>query len=168
MISLQWDEQNIALTEIQKDSLMKITEPKTPYVRYNAETDEIEGGMLVRALHFANMLIHAPSVDIPDLSLGHRAISPVRAQSPQGLPGTMSENGSRRSSFSNGRRASSSGRSTSQSSSRSTSFSLPTKEFIGKDVRGRGGAQGAVEVEEEMDEEGKIQRTLLFLMSAET
>ena len=42
--SLQWDEQNIALTEIQKDSLMKITEPKTPFVRYNAETDEIEGG----------------------------------------------------------------------------------------------------------------------------
>ena len=27
--SLQWDEENIALTEIQKDSLMKITEPKT-------------------------------------------------------------------------------------------------------------------------------------------
>ena len=44
--SLQWDEENLALTEIQKDSLMKITEPKTPYVRYNAETDEIEGGTL--------------------------------------------------------------------------------------------------------------------------
>lgn len=42
--SLQWDEENIALTEIEKDSLMKITEPKTPYVRYNAETDTIEGG----------------------------------------------------------------------------------------------------------------------------
>lgn len=42
--SLQWDEENIALTEIQKDSLMKITEPKTPYVRYNAETDTFEGG----------------------------------------------------------------------------------------------------------------------------
>jgi protein phosphatase inhibitor 2 len=42
--SLQWDEENLALTEIQKDSLMKITEPKTPYVRYNAETDTIEGG----------------------------------------------------------------------------------------------------------------------------
>lgn len=42
--SLQWDEENLALTEIQKDSLMKITEPKTPYVRYNAETDEVEGG----------------------------------------------------------------------------------------------------------------------------
>lgn len=43
--SLQWDEANIALTELQKDSLMKITEPKTPYVRYNAETDTVEGGM---------------------------------------------------------------------------------------------------------------------------
>ena len=45
--SLQWDEQNIALTELQKDSQMKITEPKTPYVRYNAELDEIEGGTCV-------------------------------------------------------------------------------------------------------------------------
>ena len=43
--SLTWDEQNIAETEIGKDSLMKITEPKTPYVRYNAETDEVEGGV---------------------------------------------------------------------------------------------------------------------------
>ena len=42
--TLQWDEENLALTEIQKDSLMKITEPKTPYVRYNAETDAVEGG----------------------------------------------------------------------------------------------------------------------------
>ena len=42
--SLQWDEENLALTEAQKDSHMKITEPKTPYVRYNAETDTVEGG----------------------------------------------------------------------------------------------------------------------------
>ncbi|KAF8263964.1 hypothetical protein EI94DRAFT_1595037, partial [Lactarius quietus] len=41
---LQWDEANLALTELQKDSQMKITEPKTPYVRYNAELDEVEGG----------------------------------------------------------------------------------------------------------------------------
>ena len=40
--SLQWDEENLALTEIQKDSLMKITEPKTPFVRYNAELDIVE------------------------------------------------------------------------------------------------------------------------------
>jgi len=46
--SLQWDEENLALTEIQKDSLMKITEPKTPFVRYNAELDIVEnlGGPL--------------------------------------------------------------------------------------------------------------------------
>lgn len=51
-ISLHWDEANIALTEIQKDSLMqvsvlasltsrKIDEPKTPYVRYDAENDVV-------------------------------------------------------------------------------------------------------------------------------
>ena len=46
--SLQWDEENLALTEAQKDSHMKITEPKTPYVRYNAETDTVESGMRLR------------------------------------------------------------------------------------------------------------------------
>lgn len=52
--SLTWDEKNLQETEIQKDSLMKITEPKTPYVRYNAETDEIEGatGMLPELICF--------------------------------------------------------------------------------------------------------------------
>lgn len=45
--SLQWDEENLALTEAQKDSQMKITEPKTPYVRYDAETDTFEGGVLL-------------------------------------------------------------------------------------------------------------------------
>ena len=41
---MQWDEENLALTEAQKDSHMKITEPKTPYVRYNAELDLVESG----------------------------------------------------------------------------------------------------------------------------
>jgi len=53
--NLQWDEENIALTEIQKDSLMKITEPKTPYVRYNAETDEIEGGTQSKTISIYNL-----------------------------------------------------------------------------------------------------------------
>ncbi len=50
--SLTWDEENLALTEVQKDSLMKITEPKTPYVRYNAELDTVEnmGGMCHESL----------------------------------------------------------------------------------------------------------------------
>ena len=61
---LTWDEANIALTEIQKDSLMsvqltrcrykadenrKIDEPKTPYVRYDAENDLVLGGELKSA-----------------------------------------------------------------------------------------------------------------------
>ena len=50
--SLQWDEENLALTEAQKDSHMKITEPKTPYVRYNAETDTVEGGTCPPLLSF--------------------------------------------------------------------------------------------------------------------
>lgn len=48
--SLQWDEENLALTEAQKDSQMKITEPKTPYVRYNAETDTVDGGASLASL----------------------------------------------------------------------------------------------------------------------
>lgn len=38
---MRWDEANLELTEAQKDSTMKITEPKTPYVRYNPETDQV-------------------------------------------------------------------------------------------------------------------------------
>ncbi|KAI7961190.1 hypothetical protein MJO28_001679 [Puccinia striiformis f. sp. tritici] len=38
---LTWDEPNLALNDLNRDSTMKITEPKTPFVRYNAETDEV-------------------------------------------------------------------------------------------------------------------------------
>ncbi|POY70512.1 hypothetical protein BMF94_6426 [Rhodotorula taiwanensis] len=38
---LAWDEVNLSMNDLQKDSTMKITEPKTPYVRYNAETDQV-------------------------------------------------------------------------------------------------------------------------------
>ncbi|KAI5116620.1 hypothetical protein M0805_007791 [Coniferiporia weirii] len=137
---LQWDEQNLALTEIQKDSLMKITEPKTPYVHYNAETDEIEG-------------------DIPTLDLGSRAgfpnnlsTSPTETKfSSRGTTPDPSEHGSRRTSFSSAGKPSLSGRSGSGCSSRSTSFSLPN-EVIGKDIQDSPGERGEVE-EEEMDEE---------------
>jgi len=95
---LQWDEANIALTELQKDSQMKITEPKTPYVRYNAELDEVEG-------------------DIPAIDLGASAPSP-----PPASPSPIEPPSPRRASFSTGKRP---GRSSSGSSSRSTSFSLP-------------------------------------------
>jgi protein phosphatase inhibitor 2 len=98
---LQWDEENLALTELQKDSQMKITEPKTPYVRYNAELDEVEG-------------------DIPAFELGRSSAPtpPPASPSPVGPPSP------RRASFSTGTRP---GRSSSGSSSRSTSFSIPSE-----------------------------------------
>lgn len=40
---LKWDEANLYLTEQQKSSTMKITEPKTPYAkRYDPLEDEVE------------------------------------------------------------------------------------------------------------------------------
>ncbi|KAF8214051.1 hypothetical protein K438DRAFT_1915207 [Mycena galopus ATCC 62051] len=148
--SLQWDEENLALTEIQKDSLMKITEPKTPYVRYNAETDTVEG-------------------EIPNLDLNGQYIwtngsgsipaSPV-IMSPSSTGADASGPSSRRTSFSSngrsgsvsGRSGSASGRSGSGASSRSTSFNLPNeaRREIQADERETG---EEVELDEEMDEE---------------
>ncbi|KIY52311.1 hypothetical protein FISHEDRAFT_35545 [Fistulina hepatica ATCC 64428] len=140
--SLQWDEENIALTEIQKDSLMKITEPKTPYVRYNAETDTVEG-------------------EIPNLDLNGRYISSPEASNPtspqtstQLLSPDNSVPSSRRTSLSSGGRPSPSVRSSgSRSSSRSTSFNLPN-ETRGEIRAGlRDSSSDEIEAEEEMDEE---------------
>ncbi|KAI6040455.1 hypothetical protein EDC04DRAFT_2677849 [Pisolithus marmoratus] len=131
--NLQWDEENLALTEVQKDSLMKITEPKTPYVRYNADTDEIEG-------------------EIPGLDLGRRACSPTSHSQPESPTGTIPSNpSSRRASLSSVGR-NSSGRSASVASSRSTSFNLPND--ARNAIRADGRSPGEeVEFEEEMDEE---------------
>jgi len=125
---LTWDEENLALTEIQKDSLMKITEPKTPYVRYNAETDTVEG-----------------MSEIPQFSLdGQGAGSPTPGSPVPVSPRSASvEGSSRRASFSTP------GRST--SSSRSTSFNLgEASTRLGEDIVI---PQGEVEEDEPMDEE---------------
>ncbi|KAJ1667259.1 hypothetical protein EV178_001509 [Coemansia sp. RSA 1646] len=36
---LRWDEDNLRITEAQKDAKMKVDEPKTPYIRYNPDLD---------------------------------------------------------------------------------------------------------------------------------
>jgi protein phosphatase inhibitor 2 len=36
---IRWDEDNIRITEAQKDSTMKVTEPKTPYIHYDLDSD---------------------------------------------------------------------------------------------------------------------------------
>ncbi|KAF7332462.1 Protein phosphatase regulatory subunit glc9 [Mycena kentingensis (nom. inval.)] len=133
--SLQWDEENLALTEIQKDSLMKITEPKTPYVRYNAETDTVEG-------------------EIPIFDLNGQWASGPNSPSLPASPIAADGSGpsSRRTSFSSAGRSASAGRSGSDSS-RSTSFNLPDE--ARHRIRAEGGETGdQVEFfEEEMDEE---------------
>ncbi|KAI0775898.1 hypothetical protein BD413DRAFT_255444 [Trametes elegans] len=141
---LQWDEENLALTEAQKDSHMKITEPKTPYVRYNAETDTVESDIPALELD-PNGRVATPPVT-----------PPVRSPSPPSETGATAGDGSgppsRRTSFSSsGGRPSTPGR-TSRSSSRSTSFNLPNdaREVIRLDGRQPG---DEIEVEEEMDEE---------------
>jgi len=134
--SLQWDEENIAATEIQKDSLMKITEPKTPYVRYNAETDTIEG-------------------DIPTLDLSLFSSSPMEDDQPVSPTMTLSSTGadasapsSRRTSFSSSGRPGTSMSHRSGSSSRSTSFNLPRHGSRSRSP------EGEVDFEEDdMDEE---------------
>lgn len=137
--NLQWDEENLALTEIQKDSLMKITEPKTPYVRYNAETDQIEG-------------------DIPSLDLGGHMTSSMEylSSSPRSVSPTGADTSgpsSRRTSLSSaGRPSSGRSASTASSRSRSTSFNLPSEAKA--EIRATQGSPGEeVETEEEMDEE---------------
>jgi len=141
---LQWDEENIAATEIQKDSLMKITEPKTPYVRYNAETDTIEG-------------------DIPALDLGRLASSPIEEDQPVSPTMTLSSTGadasapsSRRTSFSSTGRPGTSMSHRSGSSSRSTSFNLPNETRSGRSRSPGAGPGGEVDFGDDvadMDEE---------------
>ncbi|KAH9938019.1 uncharacterized protein B0H18DRAFT_965121 [Fomitopsis serialis] len=143
---LQWDEENLALTEAQKDSQMKITEPKTPYVRYNAETDTVESDI--------------PALDLNGRTTSPTVLSPERAASPTsstGATGGGSAPSSRRTSFSSaGRTSTPSGRPDSGRSSRSTSFNLPddARETIRLD-----GRQPGDEIEfEEMDEETRCVR----------
>jgi hypothetical protein len=80
--SLQWDEANIALTELQKDSQMKITEPKTPYVRYNAELDEVEAGPcclpLTRSIYSLTLQIQTYQLSTLEPLLPHRPRPPHR------------------------------------------------------------------------------------------
>jgi protein phosphatase inhibitor 2 len=75
---LKWDEANLYLTEQEKNSTMKIDEPKTPYARhYDPAEDEDE----VRALDADEILVDeleivkgknsaARDEEIPGLSLG--------------------------------------------------------------------------------------------------
>lgn len=82
---LQWDEGNLYLTEQQRDSTMKIDEPKTPYAKqYNPAEDEDE----IAAIDAREVVVDeldqvrgkkaAPrDDDIPDIDIGDAEMPPV-------------------------------------------------------------------------------------------
>ncbi|GAA6023744.1 hypothetical protein JCM8202_003162 [Rhodotorula sphaerocarpa] len=70
---LAWDEVNLSMNDLQKDSTMKITEPKTPYVRYNAETDEVMD------------LDQIPGISLGSTSYGSSSAAGPQHQSPSHL-----------------------------------------------------------------------------------
>ncbi|OXG41329.1 hypothetical protein C359_02730 [Cryptococcus neoformans Bt120] len=109
---LQWDEANIALAEVQKDSLMKIDEPKTPYVRYDAINDQV--------------LPNDSDVPSFDLEDDKAPRSPTAPLSPRNSIGASPDQVARNTLMNSQppRRPSSS----TSTSSRSPSFSLPTKD----------------------------------------
>lgn len=168
---LQWDEENLALTEIQKDSLMKITEPKTPFVRYNAELDVVENMSDIPAFHLDRT--RTPSNPPTPTSQGYRELneeetvaSPdsnlVDLPSPMSAAATIastSTSGDRRASFSATTKARS-GSTGSGRSSRSTSFHIPQEEL--QKIR-RKNIEGNGEVEEEEFDEEAAQKHAAFI-----
>ncbi|KAF2113663.1 hypothetical protein BDV96DRAFT_496022, partial [Lophiotrema nucula] len=87
---LKWDEANLYLTEQQRDSTMKITEPKTPYAKqYDPAEDEGEIEMLnaeelkVDELDEAPRKHRKPKIDdIPEFDLGEPELRDRNSHTP--------------------------------------------------------------------------------------
>jgi len=96
---LKWDEANLYLTEQEKSSTMKITEPKTPYAqRYDPMEDADEMQLLdAEDLHVDELdqKKHIKNDDIPDLELGEPEETITAASDSH--DGRMSRSGSLRS-----------------------------------------------------------------------
>ncbi|KAJ1649076.1 hypothetical protein IWQ61_009719 [Dispira simplex] len=70
--SLKWDEESLLLTEAQKDSKMKIDEPKTPFVHSNPADfleDELEEMTLSTGTSMPNSPHRSPQSDHPKVHL---------------------------------------------------------------------------------------------------
>jgi protein phosphatase inhibitor 2 len=79
---LKWDEANLYLTEQQRDSTMKIDEPKTPFAkRYDPAEDEAEisqlnaSELVVDELDEVNLKKAAKEDEIPSFDLGEPEMS---------------------------------------------------------------------------------------------
>ncbi|KAF1969608.1 hypothetical protein BU23DRAFT_539212 [Bimuria novae-zelandiae CBS 107.79] len=87
---LKWDEANLFLTEQQRDSTMKITEPKTPYAKqYDPAEDEEEIEMLNAEDIKVDELDDKPKKrkqkieDIPDFDLGEPELEANSSRTPE-------------------------------------------------------------------------------------
>lgn len=86
---LKWDEANLYLTEQQRDSTMKITEPKTPYAKqYDPMEDEEEIEMLNAEELNVDELDAKPKArkkieDIPEFDLGEPELGTQQPQTPE-------------------------------------------------------------------------------------
>ncbi|KAF2646851.1 hypothetical protein P280DRAFT_388430 [Massarina eburnea CBS 473.64] len=85
---LKWDEANLYLTEQQRDSTMKITEPKTPYAKqYDPTEDEPEIEMLNAEELNVDELDKAkrkPRIDdIPEFDLGEPGLEAPHSHTPE-------------------------------------------------------------------------------------
>ena len=88
---LKWDEANLYLTEQERDSTMKITEPKTPYARqYDHTEDEDEIAMLnAEYLKLDELDKHKTTRprkidDIPEFDLGEPKVEAHPSHTPEG------------------------------------------------------------------------------------
>lgn len=86
---LKWDEANLYLTEQQRDSTMKITEPKTPYAKqYDPLEDEEEIAMLdadsIQVDELDKPKTRKPRMDdIPDFDLGEPELEAKSTNTPE-------------------------------------------------------------------------------------
>ncbi|ORX47620.1 hypothetical protein BCR36DRAFT_413562 [Piromyces finnis] len=67
---IRWDEDNIMMTEADRGKTMKITEPKTPFIRYNIEKDEVYGHTAAVEPIELTMALEAEKQEMPSFSLG--------------------------------------------------------------------------------------------------
>lgn len=160
---LTWDEENLAATEIGKDSLMKITEPKTPYVRYDAETDTVEGMSEIPPFSLEGQTPSVPNSPAPITSkeVIAEALDPGKVAeltnantSANAAISVTGDDVRRASSTSSGRPGS-----MSRTSSRSTSFNLPNDDPSKAKFRAQSrspegtNADGEIAEDEELDPE---------------
>ena len=94
---LKWDEANLYLTEQQRDSTMKITEPKTPYAKqYDPAEDEEEVEMLnaeeLQVDELDKPKSRKPRIDdIPEFDLGEPELEAGNQHTPESEKRVMVE-----------------------------------------------------------------------------